>query len=126
MKYGYDYPEDSTRVLTIKMKDREKSCIIHSCDFAIVTRYIDGEGYEGRQYIHKVHGKYTWCKQSKGYYMLPDKVDWIKENDLWNVLRDLYIEKKNKNNDPNVHSRSIFAMSVHEVCRKYGFYEEEQ
>lgn len=126
-KYGYDYPEDSTRVLTIKMKNREKSCIIHSCDFAIVTNYIDSEGYEGRKYIHydKAHERYTWCKQPKGYYMLPDKVDWIKENGLWDALRDLYIEKKNMNDDPNVHSRSIFAITVHEICQKYGFYKKQ-
>lgn len=126
-KYGYDCPENSTRVLTIKMKNREKSCIIHSCDFAIVTNYIDGEGYEGWKYIHydKTHRKYTWCKQPKGYYMLPDKVDWIKENGLWNALRDLYIEKKNRNDDPNVHSRSIFAITVHEICQKYGFYKKQ-
>ena len=123
-KYGYDYPENSTRVLTIKMKNRKKSCIIHSCDLAIVNNYIDDEGYEGQKYIHydKAHEKYTWCEQPKGYNMLPDKVDWIKENGLWDALRDLYIEKKNKNDNPNVHSRSIFAITVHEICQKYGFY----
>lgn len=36
-QYGYDYCEDSTRVLTIKKKDRPNSRIIHSCDFAIVN-----------------------------------------------------------------------------------------
>ena len=57
--------------------------------------------------------------------MLPDKIDWIKENDLWDVMRKLYIEKKNGNNDPDVHSRAIFAMTVHEICQKSGFYEDE-
>ena len=127
-KYGYDYPENSTRVLTIKMKNRKESCIIHSCDFAIVNNYIDDEGYESQEYIHydKAHEEYTWCEQLDEYYMLPDKVAWIKENGLWNAMRDLYIEKKNWNDDPNVHSRSIFAMTVHEICQKYGFYKEEQ
>lgn len=55
--------------------------------------------------------------------MLPDKIDWIKENDLWESMRDLYIEKKNKNDNPNMHSRTIFAITVHEICQKYGFYE---
>ena len=27
--FGYDYTEDSTRVLTIKVKDRVNSCILH-------------------------------------------------------------------------------------------------
>ena len=126
VKYGYDHPEDSTRVLTIKMKNRKKSCILHSCDFAIVNNYIDDDGYEGQEYIHNdKHGNYTWCEQPEGYYMLPDKIDWIKENDLWDVMRKLYIEKKNGNDDPNVHSRTIFAVTVHEICQKFGFYEEE-
>lgn len=126
VKYGYDHPEDSTRVLTIKMKNRKKSCILHSCDFAIVNNYIDDDGYEDQEYIHNdKHGNYTWCEQPEGYYMLPDKIDWIKENDLWDVMLKLYIEKKNRNNDPNVHSRTIFAVTVHEICQKFGFYEEE-
>lgn len=125
VKYGYGHPEDSTRVLTIKMK--QGSRIIHSCDFAIVNNYIDEDGDERQEYIHfaKEHGTYTWCQQSDGYYMLPDKTDWIKDNDLWGDMLDLYIEKKNGNNDPNVHSRTIFAITVHEICQKFGFYGEE-
>ncbi len=127
IKYGYDYPEDSTRVLTIKMKDRKKSCILHSCDFAIVNNYIDDEGDEGQEYIryNKEHKNYRWYEQPKGYYMLPEKTDWIKDNGLWQVMRDLYIEKKNKNDNRDVHSRTIFAITVHEICQKYGFYENE-
>lgn len=128
VKYGYDYPEDSTRVLTIKMKNRRESRILHSCDFAIVKNYIDNEGYECQEYIHfdKPHRNYTWCGQPDGYYMLPEKIDWIKENGLWDVkMRDLYIEKKNKNNNQDVHSRAVFAMAVHEICQKFGFYEDE-
>ena len=127
VKYGYDQPEDSTRVLTIKMKNRKKSCILHSCDFAIVNNYIDDDGDEGQEYIHfdKPHGNYTWCDQPDGYYMLSDKIDWIKGNGLWKVMRDLYIEKKNKNDDPDLHSRVIFAMTVQEIFQKSGFYEEE-
>lgn len=128
VKYGYDYPEDSTRVLTIKMKNRRESHILHSCDFAIVKNYIDNEGYECQEYIHfdKPHRNYTWCGQPDGYYMLPEKIDWIKENGLWDVkMWDLYIEKKNKNNNQDVHSRAVFAMAVHEICQKFGFYEDE-
>ncbi len=127
IKYGYDSPEDSTRVLTIKMKDTKKSCILHSCDFAIVNNYIDDEGYEGQEYIrhNKEYKNYRWCEQPKGYYMLSEKTEWIKDNDLWQAMRELYIEKKNKNDNRNVHSRTIFAITVHEICQKYGFYENE-
>lgn len=128
VKYGYDYPEDSTRVLTIKMKDRKGSRIRHSCDFAIVNNYIDDEGYGCQEYIHfdKPHGNYTWCEQLDGYYMLPEKIDWIKGCGLWDEMKELYIIKKNENNNPDVHSRAVFAMAVHEMCQKSGFYEDEE
>lgn len=46
-KYGYDFCEDSTSVLTIKVKSTARSRIIHSCDFAIVYNCKNGD----QQYI---------------------------------------------------------------------------
>ena len=52
---------------------------------------------------------------------------WIKENGLWDEeMKKLYIDKKNKNDNPDMHSRAIFAMTIHEICQKIGFYEEEK
>jgi len=34
---------------------------------------------------------------------------------------DYYIYKKNVNDNPEKHSRSLFAESVAEVCRKNGY-----
>lgn len=42
-KYGYDFCEDSTRVFTIKVKDRKNFRIRHSCDFAVVNDYGDNQ-----------------------------------------------------------------------------------
>ena len=110
---GYDYAEDSTRVLTIKVKDRQNARILHSCDFCIVYNCSDGR----QQYIryNKAQGSYSWEYQPKGYTNLPRKIDWVKQHGLWNDIRDLYLYKKNANTDPNKHSRSIFAETVHEV-----------
>lgn len=90
--YGYDYCEDSTRVLTIKVKDRGKSRIVHSCDFAIVNDCEDGR----QQYIryNKVQNNYTWEYQGEGFDGLPDKIEWLRENGLWQQVRDYYIEKR--------------------------------
>lgn len=121
----FDFAEDSTRVLTIKVKDQKNSKVIYSVDFAFVNDYEDEEG-EHQEYIHnnKKQGSYTWEDQPNGYYMLPDKVEWIKAHGLWDtVLRPYYIEKKNSNTDQHVHSRTIFSIAVHEVCQRYGFYE---
>lgn len=114
--FGYDYTEDSTRVLTIKVKDKAHSRILHSCDFCIVYECEDGR----QRYIryNKKQNSYTWEYQPKGYMELPAKIEWIKKQRLWQQVRDHYIYKKNTNDNPNKHSRAIFAETVHEVWQK--------
>lgn len=114
--WGYDYTEDSTRVLTIKVKDRANSRILHSCDFCIIYECGDGR----QQYIryNKQQNSYTWEYQPKGFMELPAKIDWIKEHGLWQEVRDHYLYKKNVNENPNKHSRTIFAETVHEVWQQ--------
>lgn len=119
-KYGYDFCEDSTRVFTIKVKDRKNFRIRHSCDFAIVNDYGDNQ----QQYIryNKQKNNYTWEEQTKGFYCLPEKIEFCKDNQLWQEVRDIYLDKKNYNMDSNKKSRSIFAETIHEVCHRNGFY----
>lgn len=90
-QFGYDHAEDSTRVLTIKLKDRKHSKVLHSCDFAIVNNYMDDSGREHQQYIrfHKKQKTYTWEEQPNGYYLLAEKSQWIKEHRYWNEMRKL-------------------------------------
>lgn len=123
--FGYDYGEDSTRVITIKVKDKYKSRILHSCDFAIVNDYIDYHGNERQEYIHynKRHNRYSWQEQPKGFYLLEEETEWIKDCGYWQNMRDLYLYKKNHNNNQYKHSRSIYAETIHEVCQRYGYYD---
>lgn len=115
--FDYDYCEDSKRVITIKVKDRKNSRILHSCDFAVVYDCEDGR----QQYIHfnKNQQTYEWQYQPKGFYKLPEKMEAIKEAGYWQEVRDLYIEKKNNNNDPNKKSRSIFAETITQVYNNH-------
>lgn len=121
-KYCYDFCEDSTRVFTIKVKDRSNSRILHSCDFAIVNDYGDHR----QEYIrfNKRANSYTWEKQPKGFYLLPEKIEFCKDNLLWQEVRDTYIEKKNSNMDKHKKSRSIFADTIHQVCQQNGYFDE--
>lgn len=116
-KFNYDYSEDSKRVITIKVKDRENSLILHSCDFAIVNDYVDRNGKEHQEYIHfnKRQKAYEWQEQPEGFYKLPEKIQWIKDNGLWKEVRDRYLENKNFNEDPNKKSRSIFAETISQI-----------
>ena len=65
---------------------------------------------------------YSWEYQPKGYLLLPEKIEWLKSNGLWNDLLDYYIEKKNNNLNPDKHSRAIFAESIAEMCQKNGYH----
>lgn len=118
-RYGYKNCGDSTRVLTIKKVDTSHSRIIHSCDFAIVYNCGDGR----QQYIrfNKDNNYYSWEYQGKGFVGLEKKMDWLKRENLWGELQDYYIYKKNCNDSPDKHSRSIFAESINEMCQKNGY-----
>ena len=113
--YGYDCCEDSTRVLTIKVKDKYNSRIEHSCDFCIVHNSKNGQ-----QYIryNKKQNYYSWEWQGKSFQNLDYKIDWLKKHKLWNELRNYYLNKKNFNLDKDKHSRSLFAEAVHEIYQK--------
>lgn len=119
-KYGYGWCEDSTRVLTIKVVDLKKSAIVYSCDFAIVFDCDDGR----QQYIryNKKKNEYSWEYQPQGYQMLDEKIQWLKQQNLWTELKKYYLRKKNFNKDKNKKSRAIFAETIHEMCMKYGYY----
>ena len=123
-KYRYDHAEDSTRVITVKCKDHQNSKIPYSCDFAIVNNYVDDKGVDRQEYIrfNKEQNTYFWAEQSKGYYMLPEKAEWVKNNGYQEEMKKLYLYKKNHNRDQHKHSRALYAESVHTICQKYGFY----
>ena len=76
--------------------------------------YEDDDGYDCQEYIHynKKQNTYSWSEQSQGFYMLPERFQWIKDNGLKGALYTLYIRRKNNNDDPNKHSRSLFAEAV--------------
>ena len=110
--FQYDNCEDSTRVLTIKVKDRQHSKILHSADFAVVYDCDD----DRQQYIHynKKQQTYGWQYQPKSHYKLDERIATIKENNLWQEVRDLYLFKKN-NNSAGKQSRSLFAETINEI-----------
>ncbi len=114
--YGYSPCEDSTRVLTIKYKNRRQSRVLHSCDFAIV---YDCE--EGQQYIryNKRPNTYTWEFQKQPYRDLERKAEILRKKDLWDEVLGVYLDKKNLNTDSNKHSRSLYAEAINECYQRH-------
>ncbi len=117
--YGYQKIENSTSVITIKMVDYYNSRICHSCDFAVVYDCEDGQ----QQYIrlNKVTNQYQWVYRGKGYEGQTKKIEWLKQKGLWNEVRDYYLYKKDSNDNPDKHSRAIFAETINEMCKKHGY-----
>lgn len=114
--YGYKYCEDSTSVLTIKKVDRYNSRILYSCDFALVYNCDNGK----YQYIkfNKSSNTYTREYRGGGFKNLEKKIKWLKANNHWGELKQYYLNKKNYNNNPNKHSRSLFAESINEMYQR--------
>jgi len=83
--------------------------------------FVSNDGSRGQRYIYfnKQKSTYSWNLQSEGNKLLPQQEDLIKQRDLWPVVRDYYIEKKNVNDDPNVHSRT-YALTINKICQRYG------
>jgi len=119
---GFSYCEDSTRVITLKMKNPFRSKIEYSCDFAIVYDFED-HGEKHQQFIHfnKKQRSYSWQAQPHGYH-LEQKIKWLKEKKLWDDVRELYLDKKNTNTNPDKRSRALFAETIHEICQQNGYY----
>ena len=122
---GFCYCEDSTRVITLKKRVWNSHEIAYSCDFAIVYDWIDKTGIKHQQYIRyqKNQNNYVWAEQPKGYN-LDKKVKWIKDNKLWDEVLDLYLYKKNYNDNPNKKSRALYAETINEICQQNGYREK--
>lgn len=125
-RFGYDFAEDSTRVLTIKVKDRKNSAIVFSVDFAFVRDYEE-DGYDCQEYIHfnKKQNSYYWAQRGEGFYQVPEQFEWLVKNGYkQELLNEWYIPMKNNNSDPNKHSCSLLAEAVN-ACYRY-YYEENE
>ena len=116
-RFGYDFCEDSTRVLTIKKKNTFQSRILHSCDICIVYDLDNGR----QQYIHynKEQNSYDWKFLPAKNRKLEEKAEWIVKNGKKDELENLYLYKKDNNTNPDKRSRSLYAESVSEIYQRY-------
>lgn len=124
-EYGYSHCEDSTRVLTIKVKDTAHSKIKHSCDIGIVLYDDDDDGWY-------VHCNKAGDRKTYEFKMLPDpdeiedKISWLKENGYWNQVRKMYLRLKNNNTDDDKKSRSLRLEAINNIFNEYVEYDDEE
>ena len=114
-KYGFNKCENSARVFTIKNIDIQHSKIQNSCDIAVVYNY---EG--GQQYIrfNKNAGNYYWEQQKQPYYDIKQREEKLKKTGYWDEVLEVYLDKKNNNNNPDKHSRSLYAETINECYKR--------
>ncbi len=134
----FSHPENSTSVFTIKKIDQKTKTILYSFDFAIVNYFEQEIEYpeydderddpseqfyieERQEYIRcdKLNGKesYSWAlrKIATEHKYVESQ---IKNRDLWNELRDLYLEKKN-NNYKGKKSKDLYYEALNDIWQKH-------
>lgn len=82
---------------------------------------------EGQEFIYhnKKQNTYEWQEQSDGFYNLPERIKWIKDNNLWEEVRESYLHKKNINTNLYKKSRSLYAEAVNDIYNEYHPKEDE-
>lgn len=114
----YSFPQDSTSSITIKVYDKGKTKIEHSCDFAIVY-YGNNEGIDGYYFLRH-------CKPQQSYQFafrpsncgIDKKVQKIIADDGWPYIKEEYLLLKNINEGKGKHSFSLYAEAVNNVCNQ--------
>ena len=122
LKNPYKKCENSTSVFTIKKLNKKNNTIDFSFDFAIVF-YYEEDSVERQKYIKFDKNKNSYFLELRKIATNHrDKEQFIKENGYWSEVRDVYLEKKNKNSDPNKKSRTLYYETIKELNDRYRNY----
>lgn len=111
----YSFPQDSTSSITIKVYDKGKTKIEHSCDFAIVY-YGSNEGIDGYYFLrhYKPQQSYQFAFRPSNCG-IDKKVQEIIADDGWSSIKEEYLLLKNVNEGKGKHSFSLYAEAVNNV-----------
>lgn len=111
----YSFPQDSTSSITIKVYDKGKTKIEHSCDFAIVY-YGNNEGVDGYYFLrhYKPQQSYQFAFRPSNCG-IDEKVQKIIADDGWPYIKEEYLLLKNINEGNGKHSFSLYAEAVNNV-----------
>lgn len=116
--------KDSTSALT---KEKIHFTQGNQTEFSIDICIVKQDIYGWYRLIHNKYGniyfdRYSWekARDSKG---LDDRVKWLKNNDLWEEVRETYLHKKNMYRArPYDHHHPSFIVYIESVNEVYGKY----
>lgn len=111
----YSVPKDSTSSITLKMINKEKKKICHSCDFAIIYYGSNGNS-DGYYYLrnNKKQQSYQFVFRSLSS-VIDEKVHDIIEDKGWSYIKEEYLHLKNINEGNRKHSFSLYTEAVNNV-----------
>lgn len=111
----YSFPKDSTSSMTIKVVDKRRKKIKHSCDFAIIY-YGSNDGYDGYYYLRNNKPQQSYQFVFRTFNSdIDEKVQEIIEDDGWPYIREEYLLLKNINDGNKKPSFSLYAEAVNNV-----------
>lgn len=114
----YSFPRDSTSSITVKVVDKGKKKIEHSCDFAIIY-YGNNDGIDGYYYLrnNKPQQSYQFVFRTPNSD-IDEKVREIIEDGGWSSIKEEYLLLKDINEGNKKPSFSLYAEAVNNVYNK--------
>lgn len=111
----YSFPQDSTSSITVKVVDKGKKKIEHSCDFAIIY-YGNNDGIDGYYYLrnNKPQKSYQFVFRTPNSD-IDEKVREIIEDGGWPYIKEEYLSLKDINEGNSKPSFSLYAETVNNV-----------
>lgn len=114
----YSFPQDSTSSITVKVVDKGKKRIEHSCDFAIIY-YGSNDGIDGYYYLrnNKPQQSYQFVFRTPNSH-IDEKVREIIEDGGWPYIKEEYLLLKDINEGNSKPSFSLYTEAVNNVYNK--------
>jgi hypothetical protein len=111
---GFKNTINNYQSITVLMPDRIEKEVIHSIDFAIV---IDKKEQQDILIYDRKNSEYFF-ETRESINLLDDLTYDIKNNGLWEDLRDLYLNMKNYNDNKDIRTFEIYKEAIKNIMKK--------
>lgn len=111
---GFKNTINNYQSITVLMPDRIEKEVIHSIDFAIV---IDKKEQQDILIYDRKNSEYFF-ETRESINLLDDLTYDIKNNGLWEDLRDLYLNMKNYNDNKDIRTFEIYKEAINNIMKK--------
>lgn len=111
---GFKNTINNYQSITVLIPDRIEKEVIHSIDFAIV---IDKKEQQDILIYDRKNSEYFF-ETRESINLLDDLTYDIKNNGLWEDLRDLYLNMKNYNDNKDIRTFEIYKEAIKNIMKK--------